>query len=117
MIPIFFAKILKGEARADIVYENENVLCFNDIYPKAPVHVLVIPKRKFIDLSDFSENSKSEEKIDIFDAFSALVKKFGIIIAALWDGTFGFRNGSKSLFTDQIAIFVFLSFGKPSRTL
>ena len=73
-----FAKILKGEARADIVYENENVLCFNDIYPKAPVHVLVIPKRKFIDLSDFSENSKSEEKIDIFDAFSALVKKFGL---------------------------------------
>lgn len=41
-----FDKILNKEIPADIVYEDENVLAFNDINPAAPVHVLVIPKQK-----------------------------------------------------------------------
>lgn len=39
-----FCKIAKGELPADIVYENEEVKVFKDIHPKAPVHLLVIPK-------------------------------------------------------------------------
>jgi len=39
-----FAKILHGEIPCDKVYEDDYVLAFNDITPKAPVHVLVIPK-------------------------------------------------------------------------
>lgn len=39
-----FTRILNGEIPADIVAETENVFAIRDIAPKAPVHVLVIPK-------------------------------------------------------------------------
>ena len=41
-----FDKILKGEIPADVVYEDDNILAFRDINPQAPVHVLVIPRKK-----------------------------------------------------------------------
>ena len=71
-----FAKIIKGEAQAEIVYENKLVLCFKDIMPKAPVHILIIPKKKYRDIFDFSENSSEKEKLAIFQAFRDLVKKY-----------------------------------------
>ena len=39
-----FAKILSGDIPADTVFENEEFLCFRDIAPQAPVHLLIIPK-------------------------------------------------------------------------
>ena len=39
-----FCKIANKEIPADIVHEDEHVIAFNDIAPKAPVHVLIIPK-------------------------------------------------------------------------
>lgn len=41
-----FDRILAGEIPSDKVYEDEDVFAFRDISPQAPVHVLVIPKRK-----------------------------------------------------------------------
>lgn len=40
-----FCKIAEGRIPAKTVYEDESVLAFHDMAPKAPVHVLVIPKR------------------------------------------------------------------------
>ena len=40
-----FCRIAARETPADIEYEDEAVLAFKDIYPKAPVHLLIIPKR------------------------------------------------------------------------
>ena len=40
-----FCKIIRGELPSDKVYEDEMVLAFNDIDKKAPVHILVIPKK------------------------------------------------------------------------
>ena len=40
-----FEKIISREIHADIVYEDDLVLAFNDINPKAPTHVLIIPKK------------------------------------------------------------------------
>jgi histidine triad (HIT) family protein len=40
-----FCRIVAREASADIEYEDDAVLAFKDIYPKAPVHVLIVPKR------------------------------------------------------------------------
>ncbi len=40
-----FCKIVRGEIPSDKVYEDEMVLAFNDIDKKAPVHILVIPKK------------------------------------------------------------------------
>ena len=38
-----FCKILRGEIPADIVYQDDRVVAFNDINPQAPIHVLIIP--------------------------------------------------------------------------
>ena len=46
-----FAKILKCEIPCDKVFENEHVLSFKDISPKAKTHILIIPKKPLIDIS------------------------------------------------------------------
>ena len=46
MTETLFDKILQKKIPADIVFENKHVLAFKDINPQAPVHVLVIPKKK-----------------------------------------------------------------------
>ena len=40
-----FHRILKHELPADVVYEDDDVLAFKDIHPKAPTHILFVPKR------------------------------------------------------------------------
>ena len=40
-----FCRVIARESPADIVHEDDLVLAFKDIYPKAPVHVLIVPKR------------------------------------------------------------------------
>jgi histidine triad (HIT) family protein len=44
MADCVFCKIAKGEAPATIRYQDEEVIAFDDINPKAPVHVLIVPK-------------------------------------------------------------------------
>lgn len=41
-----FGKIVRGELPCQKVFENERILAFKDIAPKAPVHVLIIPKKE-----------------------------------------------------------------------
>lgn len=50
--PTIFGKILRGEIPCNKVYEDETVLAFHDIAPKAPVHVLIIPKQHLTGLQD-----------------------------------------------------------------
>jgi histidine triad (HIT) family protein len=45
MADCLFCKIVERKIPANIVYEDERVLAFNDINPQAPTHVLIIPKR------------------------------------------------------------------------
>lgn len=45
MSETIFSKIIRREIPADIVYEDDLVLAFKDITPKAPVHILLIPKK------------------------------------------------------------------------
>ena len=52
-----FCKIVKGEIPCKKVYENEYVLAFEDITPKAKVHILVIPKIHIKDLNGINENN------------------------------------------------------------
>ncbi len=45
MADCLFCRIVRRESPADIEYEDEHVVAFRDIYPKAPVHVLIVPRK------------------------------------------------------------------------
>ncbi len=66
-----FAKILRGQIPCQKIYEDDHVLAFNDISPQAPVHILVIPKGKYIAIDDFGTKASAEE----IKAFYAAVAK------------------------------------------
>ena len=50
-----FCRIANKSLPAKLVYEDEDVVAFHDIYPKAPVHLLLIPKKHVATLADASE--------------------------------------------------------------
>lgn len=47
-----FCKIINKEIPADIIYEDEHVIAFNDINPQAPTHALIIPRKHIATLND-----------------------------------------------------------------
>ena len=49
-----FCKIINRDIPGSIVYEDDRVLAFNDINPRAPTHVLIVPKRHITSLNDLS---------------------------------------------------------------
>jgi histidine triad (HIT) family protein len=51
-----FCKISSGVIPADVVLESDKAIAFRDIDPKAPTHVLVIPKDHFADVTDLMSN-------------------------------------------------------------
>lgn len=55
-----FCKIVKGEIPSKKVYEDDFVLAFHDIKPKAPIHVLVIPKKH---IESLAKATKKDEEI------------------------------------------------------
>ena len=54
-----FYKIINRLEKANIVYENDYVCCFDDIYPEAPIHILIVPKKFIISLATIT---KEDEK-------------------------------------------------------
>ncbi len=63
--PTIFKRIIDKEIPADIVYEDDHCLAFRDINPKAPTHVLVIPKKEIA-------------------STDAIEEEDGVLIAHLW---------------------------------
>ena len=59
MSETIFAKIIRREIPADIVYEDDRCLAFRDVNPQAPVHVLVIPKQPIARLMDAVDDDES----------------------------------------------------------
>lgn len=53
-----FCRMINGQVKPDIVFENDAVLAFKDINPQAPVHVLVIPKKHIATLNDLEPNQE-----------------------------------------------------------
>ncbi len=72
-----FCKIVQGEVEADVVYDDEHVLAFHDINGRAPVHVLVIPKRHVASLAEIGKLSDSETK-RLFEASEEVAEKLGV---------------------------------------
>lgn len=83
-----FARILRDEIPCDRVHETEHSLCFRDISPQAPAHVLVIPKGAYVSFDHFAEEASDAEIVDFTRAVGVVAKRLGL---SLGDGGDGFR--------------------------
>ncbi len=54
-----FCRIAAGDIPASKVYEDADVLAFNDLNPQAPLHVLIIPKRHIATTNDLAESDQA----------------------------------------------------------
>lgn len=73
-----FAKILRGELPNQTVFENDYALAFRDLYPQAPVHVLVIPKGPYMSLDHFARDALAEEQVGFMAAVAAVCRLEGV---------------------------------------
>ena len=73
-----FAKIIRGEVPCDKVYEDDDVLFFNDINHIAKVHVLGIPKSRCVDFSDFVSKNTPTIISEFFKKTNLVIEKLGI---------------------------------------
>tara|TARA_B100001013_G_C24372297_1_gene348701 strand:+ start:111 stop:494 length:384 start_codon:yes stop_codon:yes gene_type:complete len=69
-----FCKIVNGDINADVVFESENIIAFNDINPQAPTHILIIPKRHIPTINDLIE-SDCDNLGQLFLVAASIAKK------------------------------------------
>jgi histidine triad (HIT) family protein len=72
-----FCRIVRGEIDADVVYDEDDVLAFEDINSKAPVHVLVIPRQHVANLEEIGALSDTVVK-RLFEVASTVAGKLGV---------------------------------------
>lgn len=73
-----FARILRGEIPNRTVYEDEWSLAFHDINPQAPVHVLVIPKGRYVGWDDFTAKASDAEIAGFTRAVGEVARQLGL---------------------------------------
>jgi histidine triad (HIT) family protein len=73
-----FAKILRVEIPSKKVFEDEWAFAFHDIHPQAPVHVLVIPKSRFVSLANFSARASEAQIAGFWRAVGAVARDLGL---------------------------------------
>ena len=75
MTDCLFCKMVAKEIEPDIVYEDEQVLAFRDISPKAPTHILVIPKQHVATLNDLQDKQLAGH---LLQAVAQIAKSEGV---------------------------------------
>ena len=83
-----FARMLRGEIPNDTVAENAHALAFRDIRPQAPVHILVIPRGRYVSYDDFAANASDDEIVGFNRLVAEVAQAEGLSLA---DGGDGFR--------------------------
>jgi len=83
-----FARILRGEIPNETVLETEHTLAFRDIRAQAPVHVLVIPKGRYVSYDHFGAEASDAEIVDFTRTLARLCAELDLAPA---DGGAGYR--------------------------
>ena len=73
-----FARILRGEIPCGKVAESEHALAFRDINPQAPVHVLVVPKGRYVSAADFHAEADDAEIAGFWRLVTEVAKAEGL---------------------------------------
>ena len=72
-----FARILRGEIPSRRVFEDEWAVAFHDINPQAPLHVLVIPRGRYVSLADFTTRASDAEIAGFWRAVGRVARDLG----------------------------------------
>lgn len=72
-----FSKIIAGEIPSQKVFENERILAIKDLHPKAPVHLLIIPKKEIPDLQSVKKEDLSLV-MECVEVAQKLATQFGV---------------------------------------
>lgn len=83
-----FARILRGEIPSAAVMETEHTLAFRDLRAQAPVHVLVIPKGRYVTYDHFGAEASEAEIVDFTRVVARLCAELGV---APEEGGTGYR--------------------------
>lgn len=75
MTDCIFCKIINGDFNTEFVYENDYVVVFKDINPKAPIHLLVVPKVHVESLNELEDKALMGE---LLQAVKDVTKKIGL---------------------------------------
>ncbi|MDP2303592.1 MAG: histidine triad nucleotide-binding protein [Ignavibacteria bacterium] len=78
MTETIFSKIIRKEIPAKIVYETDTILAFHDIHPKAPIHILIIPKIEIPSVRELASREHAFLLGDLFDAANKIAEIFGV---------------------------------------
>ena len=73
-----FARILRGEIPCRKVFEDAWAVAFHDINPQAPVHVLVIPKGRYISMADFTAGAGEAEIAGFMRAVGSVARQLAL---------------------------------------
>ena len=74
MSDCLFCKMVAGEIKPDVIYDDEHILAFRDINPQAPLHALVIPKRHIANLNELDDAALGGRLLNVA---AELAAKFG----------------------------------------
>lgn len=78
MSDCIFCKIVNGEIKSQLVYEDETVAAFRDLNPQAPEHILIVPKKHVAKIIDFTAEDKNLAAHIFVDVVPEIAKKIGI---------------------------------------
>ena len=78
MSDCIFCKIADGEIPAQKVFEDETVIAFKDLSPKAPVHVLIVPKKHIQSVAHFQTDDKDVAAHIFVDVVPKLAAELGV---------------------------------------
>lgn len=74
-----FARILRGEIPSTGVYADEWAYAFLDINPQAAIHILVIPKGRYVSWDDFAAKASAEEIAGFVRAVGTVAREHGLV--------------------------------------
>ena len=93
-----FAKILRSEIPCEKVFEDEFIFSLKDINPKAKLHILIIPKKPYIDVLDFLENADADYQANFWISVNKIILQLDLKNKGFQIKTHKGKDGGQEVF-------------------
>ena len=93
-----FAKILRSEIPCEKVFEDEFIFSFKDINPKTKLHILIIPKKPYIDVLDFLENADAGYQSNFWISVNKIISQLDLKNKGFQIKTHKGKDGGQEVF-------------------